>query len=64
MKFDKLLARWMEAEMAVATYRLTHPGRGRPEVNFLCAQLKDVANDWYGQVLAEVRLARRRLPLI
>jgi hypothetical protein len=64
MNFEELLKRWTEAEMAVATYRLCHPGRGRPEVDFLCAQLARVAEQWYAQLVCEVARARRQLPRI
>lgn len=62
MKFEELLKRWTEAEMEVATYRLCHPACARPEVEFLCAQLKVVANRWYALLQSEVARARRQLP--
>lgn len=64
MTFEELLSRWTEAEMEVAGYRLCHPGRGRPDVDFLCAQLKSVADHWYAELIAEVSRLRRQLPRI
>jgi hypothetical protein len=62
MKFEELLRRWNEAEMAVVTYRLCHPPCARPEVDFLCAQLQAVSKEWYAQLLREVARVRRQLP--
>jgi hypothetical protein len=62
MKFEDVFTRWTEAEMQVATYRLCHPCRACPEVEFLCAQLKAVAGQWYALLIAELARERRRLP--
>jgi hypothetical protein len=62
MTFEDLLSRWTEAEMEVATYRLCHPGRDRPEVDFLCAQLKKIADHWYAELIGEVTSLRQQLP--
>lgn len=65
MKFEELLKRWTESEMVVASYRLCHPCRGRrPEVDFICTQLKRVADHWYAELVAEVARERRQLPRI
>jgi hypothetical protein len=64
MTFEELLARWTEAEMEVATYRLCHPWRGRPEVEFLAAQLKSAADQWYAELISDVARLRRQLPRI
>jgi hypothetical protein len=64
MLFDELLVRWTEAEMQVASYRLCHPCRSRPEVEFLAAQLKSVTERWYGELICEVTRLRQQLPRI
>ena len=64
MSFDDLLVRWTEAEMQVASYRLCHPGRRQPEVEFLAQQLKAVADHWYGELVREVARLRAQLPRI
>jgi hypothetical protein len=50
--------------MEVATYRLCHPWRGRPEVEFLAAQLKSAADQWYAELISDVARLRRQLPRI
>jgi hypothetical protein len=62
MDFEEILKRWTEAEVAVAAYRLGHPGRGCPEAEFLCAQLEAVAAQWYALLLDEVARVRRQMP--
>ncbi len=64
MSFDELLVRWTEAEMQVASYRLCHPFRGRPEVEFLAGQLKAIADHWYCELVREVARLRAQLPRI
>jgi hypothetical protein len=64
MTFEDLLARWTEAEMEVASYRLCHPCRCRPEAEFLVVQLKSIADRRYADLLSEVDRLRRQLPLI
>ena len=59
-----MLQRWTEAEIEVASYRLCHPARGRPEVECLCRQLKRAAERWYGDLVAEVARVRREVPLL
>ena len=63
MKFEEILKRWTDAETEVASYRVCHPPCARrPEADFLCAQLKAVANQWYALLQHEVARARRQLP--
>jgi hypothetical protein len=61
-KFERMLQRWTEAEMGTVTWRLCHPARGQPQVEFIAAQLEAVARQWYGELLAEVARVQRELP--